>query len=272
MDYEKPSCLPHLIPLPLHSFSKQECEKLPCARDLTSWWVKVLACMELAFQEGDWKWARKDTGDKSFRENKTQGCDRVGWRRAAQLGRVAQNEGSQRDSWAESWWEGQPVLQKPREEHSRQRMERVHGLSSGKSWEQRRSRMLPQLSQTLLHSHTCPVPMPAVGLFMSFSPHWFSQLSMGIFNTALFPLFIPDVCHNPWHVVDIQLPLLLGQGGDLSSLEHTRRYWSQSATGLRSSGMLRRNQNKIWKGYRVEKGKKKKTLICSYLLTDVINE
>lgn len=69
--------------LSIATLSKQECEKLPRARDLTLWWIKVFACMEFAFQEGDWSWARKDLGDKRYKENKTQACDRVGWRRPA---------------------------------------------------------------------------------------------------------------------------------------------------------------------------------------------
>ena len=156
--------------LSIATLSKQECEKLPRARDLTSWWIKVLACMEFAFQEGDWSWARKDLGDKSYKENKTQACDRVGWRRLVQLGRVAQEEGSQRGSWDGSWWEGEPVLQKPREEHSRGRTEHVHCLSGGKSWTQRRGRVLPQLGRMIPPSSPVPCANAHSGSFQVVQP------------------------------------------------------------------------------------------------------
>ena len=270
VDYEKPSCLFHLIPLHRHTLWAGVWEA-PRARDLTSWRIKVLACMEFAFQEGDWSWTRKHPGGKSYKESKTQACDRAG-------------SGRQR-SWAGG----------PRREALREAAEMGAGERGDQSCKSipgggRSTCMAPQVGRAgrrgeagcypscigcFSRSHRCPVPMSTVGLFRLFSPHWFSQLSTGLFNTGLFPLFIPDGWHNPWRVVDIQLPSLLGQGGDLTSLQHTRRYsgasqqWVWGLQGYSEES----KQNPKASGYRVEKGKKKKnTRICSYLLTDVVNE
>lgn len=150
-----PPC-PHLI-LSLSTHSLSRSAKLPCARDLTSWWVKVLACMELAFQEETENEQKGHRRQELQRKQNSRLWQEWAGGRQQQLGRSSPERGSQRDSWAEIWVRrGSQSCKSLGRSLPGGGWRRVHGLSSGEELgAEEEQRMLLAEPERFSHSHAC---------------------------------------------------------------------------------------------------------------------
>lgn len=159
-----------------------------------------------------------DIWDTSYKENKTQGCDRVWWTRQAWLGRVVQKRPSKERHLR---WDLVREGANPAKTLGAVSQAGRRACAKPLKWEGLDTEEEQDVTQAELDASSILINALCKSLQQVFScctvlTDFLSSPWASLTGVCLFHLLVPDVWHNSWHMADFQLPLLSGQGGNLN--------------------------------------------------------